>query len=521
MPTHLGPSFAPMHRLSCSHSQLPAPAKPRLQAPSTQLVMQASPLAPHAPSLMPWTHAVPLQHPPLQMAVVPLHAVEHAWVDGLHAWLAGHAALVAQPQVPAKQPCDAPHDPQRPPFVPQAPTVSPVTHDPPEQHPPLHGLDEPHAVEHVPPLHACPGGQSDAVAQPHDPVASHAKPLALPAQETHAPPLRPHAAFPVPGWQLVPSQHPPLQVRPPPQPVLHAPALHAWWVGQSAVAPHPQVPPLVQAWPAADAEQSAQAAPLVPHVAGAAPETQSFVPATSQQPPLQAMVVPPTTHVLPQEPVVVSHAWPVGQSLLLAQWHFPATHVLVPEHGPHAAPLVPQAVLDVPSWQAPVESQHPFGQEVGVQEGTHWPAVHVSPAPHGTQDLPPVPQAVADATWHCPSLPQQPLAHVVAVHATDASPSPPVATSCGASAVPSACASPAAWSERDPSEAASAARSPSWIPKRELHPAAVRLSAARTAANRCHGVPCIADQYPPALGGSPRGDGGRCWRDRVVGVEGR
>ncbi len=433
-----------MQRLSCSHSQLPAPANPRVHAPSTQLVMQASPLAPHAPSLMPVTQVVPLQQPPLQMVVVPLHEAEQACVAGLHASLAGQAALVAQAQVPPKQPCEAAHVPQRSPLTPQAPTVLPVTHVPDEQQPPLHGLDEPQAVEQVPPLHACPGRQSDAVAQPHVPDDSHARPVALPAQETHAPPLRPQVALPVPGWQLVPSQQPPLQVRPPPHPVPQVPALHASWVGQSAVAPHPHLPP-AQACPAGALEQSLHAAPPVPHVVAPAPVTQSFVPTTSQQPPLQAMVVPLTTQELPQEPLVVSHAWPVGQSLLWTQWHLPPTQALVPEHGPHAAPLVPQAVVEVPSWQAPLASQHPVGHEAGVQEGTHAPAVQVSPVPQGTQEVPPVPQVVVDEMWHWPSPPQQPPAQVVAVHATDASPSAPLA-SLGASAAPSTCASLPTWS---------------------------------------------------------------------------
>jgi hypothetical protein len=148
-----------------------------------QLVMHSSPFAPHAPSLMPVTHVVPLQHPPLQMVVVPSHAVEHACVVGLQASLAGHAALVAQAQVPPKQPCDAPHEMQRPPFVPHAPAVSPVAQVPFEQHPPLHGVDDPHAVEHVPPLQARPGRQSDAVEHPHDPVGSHTRPIGLPAHE--------------------------------------------------------------------------------------------------------------------------------------------------------------------------------------------------------------------------------------------------------------------------------------------------------------------------------------------------
>src|SRR5581483_3577527 len=109
-----------MQRLSCSHSQLPPPAKPVLHEPSAHDVMHASPFAPQAPVAIPVTHVVPLQHPPLQMFVVPLHEVEHAWVDVLHAWLAGHAALVAHPQAPAKHPCDAPHAPQSPPLAPHA-----------------------------------------------------------------------------------------------------------------------------------------------------------------------------------------------------------------------------------------------------------------------------------------------------------------------------------------------------------------------------------------------------------------
>jgi hypothetical protein len=85
LPTHFGPSLAEMQRLACSHSQLPAPAKPVLHAPSAQVVMHCSPFAPHAPSAIPVTQLLPLQQPPLQIVVVPLHAVEHAWVVVLHA----------------------------------------------------------------------------------------------------------------------------------------------------------------------------------------------------------------------------------------------------------------------------------------------------------------------------------------------------------------------------------------------------------------------------------------------------
>lgn len=55
------------------------------------------------------------------------------------------------------------------------------------------------------------------------------------AQPWHPPPLLPHAALASPGWQLEPSQHPPLHVSPPAHEVEHTCVeLQAWPVGQSA-----------------------------------------------------------------------------------------------------------------------------------------------------------------------------------------------------------------------------------------------------------------------------------------------
>jgi hypothetical protein len=62
------------------------------------------------------------------------------------------------------------------------------------------------------------------------------------AQSTHAPPPSPHAVAAVPGAQVVPLQHPPLQpVIPVPHVVLHRPVvgLHAWPAGQSVAKVHP------------------------------------------------------------------------------------------------------------------------------------------------------------------------------------------------------------------------------------------------------------------------------------------
>jgi hypothetical protein len=97
---------------------------------------------------------------------------------------------------------------------------------------------------------------------------------------------------------------------------------------------------------------------------------------------------------------------------------------LVPLHGPHVAPLVPQDALVVLVTHAPVESQQPFGQLVGVHRSAHCPELHDCALVHVWQDVPPVPQVVDDSSvWQRPSVPQQPLAHVVLSHGT--APSPP------------------------------------------------------------------------------------------------
>jgi hypothetical protein len=101
-------------------------------------------------------------------------------------------------------------------------------------------------------------------------------------QSSHAPPPAPHAAWTVPGWHVVPPQHPPLHGDVLLQVVEHAPPLQALPARQSDSDAQPQAPPLRHAEPFLP-EQEVHVPPAVPHAPGAAPGWH-VVP--SQQPPL-------------------------------------------------------------------------------------------------------------------------------------------------------------------------------------------------------------------------------------------
>jgi hypothetical protein len=107
-----------------------------------------------------------------------------------------------------------------------------------------------------------------------------------------------------------------------------------------------------------------------------------------------------------------------GQSVLVLQPHMPLMHWLLPVHGPHVAPLVPQDWLEVLVLHAPVASQHPLGHEVGVHFATHEPPVQVCALAHGEQEAPPLPQLASEGVTHCPVLEQQPEGHVEGVQGT-------------------------------------------------------------------------------------------------------
>jgi hypothetical protein len=236
----------------------------------------------------------------------------------------------------------------------------------------------PHAAPHVtlvqpqmpavpPPPHVAGAVQSVLLPHPHVPPDSHAAPVVAAEQVTHAPPAGPQAGPVLPGWQLVPSQHSPLHVSGPVQVVLHVfDAEQAFPTGQSPAAAQPHVPPSWHTWPMACVEQSVHTPPVVPQsVPPAAPVWQVPL-ARLQHPVLHASVTPATTHV-PLHPCVVTlHAWSAGQSVVVLQPQAPATHWLLPVHGPQAAPLVPQAWFEVAVMHVPVASQQPLGQLVGV-----------------------------------------------------------------------------------------------------------------------------------------------------------
>jgi hypothetical protein len=217
-PTHRLPVGLPAQWLSLPHSQLPPPhAGATVHAPATQLVAHWMPPAPHAPSCVPGAHVELTQQPPLHVVLTPSQLLVHWCTLVLHAWLAGHAAEAVHPQVPPKQPCEAPHAEQVPPSLPHADVPAPATQAPAEQQPPLHGAEALHALEHVPPLHASPAGQSLVALQPHAPPGLHTRPAVdvvqsafvehphvclmhwlLPVHALHAAPFVPHEALVVP-----------------------------------------------------------------------------------------------------------------------------------------------------------------------------------------------------------------------------------------------------------------------------------------------------------------------------------
>jgi hypothetical protein len=121
------------------------------------------------------------------------------------------------------------------PAAPHAAVEVPGLHAAPAQQAPLHGDDALQAEEHAPALHALPERQSDSVLQPQVPLLRHAEPL-LPVQSLHFPPGVPQASEAVPGWHVVPLQHPPLHVKPPAQLFPHRP------VAVSQASPFGQLP---------------------------------------------------------------------------------------------------------------------------------------------------------------------------------------------------------------------------------------------------------------------------------------
>jgi len=198
---------------------------------------------------------------PLHPHVLPLHALPLS-------------ALLQSP------PLLHPHVPLLRHRLPSGELPQSVAQVPPEQQPPLHVANALQEVEHVLPLQADPVGQSPGAPHPQTP-AVHLFPLDEPEQSAHVPPDGAQAEFPMvahmpelqqkpdpqvpsepppqlalqlpfaphvgfwplhvaqvlpllpqaelspPATQMLPLQHPPLQVRPPAHDVVQTCALHA------------------------------------------------------------------------------------------------------------------------------------------------------------------------------------------------------------------------------------------------------------------------------------------------------
>jgi hypothetical protein len=291
--------------------------------------------------------------------------------------LAGQFDAVLQPQVPPLPDVSAMHllpivlvTPQLMqlfPVSPQAASAVPAAQVPALQQPPLHWKPPAQLVEHsfVVVLQALPVEQSPGTVQPHLPATQTW--LSAPVEQLRqAPPIAPQALAAVPATQLVPSQQPPLQARPPTQLdwQVCVVVLHACIDGQSVAALQPQLPPARQAWPSGLALQSLQLLPVAPHLVCVVPPTQ-LVP--SQQPPLQ---VSPPRQLTAQVLVPGLQACPAGQSADETQPQPPETQawpdgsLVQSTHRPE----VPQLVLVLPAWQVlPLPQQLPEQGMVPLQ----------------------------------------------------------------------------------------------------------------------------------------------------------
>lgn len=228
---------------------------------------QTTPPAPHAAGAVPATQVplvAALQQPPLQGEALS-QAVPHRCVVALQALPAGQSLAALQPHRVA------------PPTTRQAvPFALPAQE--PQLGPPraqavgrLPGEQVLVAVSQQPVVQ----GVAESQCEPHAPLAQFWPVL----QATQEPPA-PQLSTVVPGWQVVPSQQPPLQERSPAQLVLQAPVvvLQAWPTGQSAglVQPPPASPPVEirSSPPASSVAASSVAASLPDARSGPEPSSQ-------------------------------------------------------------------------------------------------------------------------------------------------------------------------------------------------------------------------------------------------------
>jgi hypothetical protein len=293
-------------------------------------------------------------------------------------------------------------------------------------------------------LHDWPPGQLVLSLQPQAP-AMHTWPTELLVQSTHALPVAPQALLSEPIKQVpgVPLQQPVEQAvwLASPQAISQTCVvlLHDFKAPQSAATLQPHTP-ATHALPFALPVQLAHVMPFEPQVVAPVPALQ--VPEL-QQPPLHGCV---PLHVVVHACVVVLHALPLGQSLVMLQPQLaPPMHAWparlavqsthVPPDAPHAFAAAPPAQL-VPLQQPPlqfceleqvvehkcVEVLHalPAGQSVVALQPQLLPPMHTWPLAlmvQSTHTVPPEPhEPAALPPTHAPlvmplGMLQQPLAH--------------------------------------------------------------------------------------------------------------
>jgi hypothetical protein len=315
-------------------------------------------LGPHATGSVSATHAKPTQHDP------PLHCPLPAWPHAdVHVLPGPHVGVACV------------HTAQFPPLAPHAVFDAPAPHCPvvPSQQPPLQPvwLAPPHAAPHVwvDVSHAWPAGQSVAALHPHERVAAtHAVPVALPAQLTHVPDP-PHAV------SLVPGRHEPAD---PQQPAWHgAPGTAHVNVQSPVFTSHPALlggqstdpaqphwpppltashaPPLVPA--AKPAVHDAHVPPLLPHAVVPVPAPQVPPVAAEQHPPLHGWAV---LQLVVHACLATSHAMSGGQSAAVV--HPPLPSASPPDEASFPGASAPVSALasgEVPSFGASAVASSP------------------------------------------------------------------------------------------------------------------------------------------------------------------
>lgn len=252
-------------------------------------------------------------------------------------------------------------------------------------------------------LHVVPEQQPALQLAAVHPAQTPASQLAAP-QLWQAPPPAPQALLVLPGWQVVPAQHPDghdaaLQT--------HAPPWQTWPAAHAPPPPHRHAPPVQLS---AVRPQSAQAPPIVPHWLKVAWHW-----SRSQQPLGQL--------VASHRQTPAWQRWPTPQLAPAPHAHCPPAEQLSARVTSHATQSAPgSAQVPVPAATHVVPEQQPDGQLAALQ--THAPAAHTWPAPHAAllphRHLPALLQASAlsgshatHATPFFPHVERPAIVHVV------------------------------------------------------------------------------------------------------------